>query len=93
MVPTENFPEGPRIPKNSSKNTQEERRSAFFDQGCSGLFSGHCLPHIPLKRSLYRLVERKGKGFLTKSYIGNVWLPNEKREMAGKEGRGARHVA
>ena len=45
-------------------------------------------PHIPLKRSLYRLVERKGKGFLTKSYIGNVWLPNEKERWPAKRGGG-----
>jgi hypothetical protein len=42
-------------------------------------------PDIPCKRSLSRLVKEKGKGFLTESYIGNVWLPREDERWPAKE--------
>jgi hypothetical protein len=41
-------------------------------------------PDIPVKRSLSRLVAQKGRGFLTKTYIGNVWLPNEQERWPAK---------
>jgi hypothetical protein len=45
-------------------------------------------PEIPVKRSLSRLVAQKGRGFLTKTYIGNVWLRNEQERWPAKRQSG-----
>jgi hypothetical protein len=71
----------PIIPKNSpnnSTNNNQKREAPFSSIREAVDYFQPLFPDIPVKRSLTRLVELKGRGFLTKSYIGNVWLPNEK---------------
>jgi hypothetical protein len=42
-------------------------------------------PNIPVKHSLSRLIEKKGKGFLTESYIRNVWFKMEQERIPPKK--------
>jgi len=81
----------PRIPKNSTKNSSnnnQEREVTFSSIREAVDYFQPLFPEIPVKRSLSRLVAQKGRGFLTKTYIGNVWLPNEQERWPAKRQSG-----
>jgi hypothetical protein len=90
IEPTRNFDECPRIPKNSTKNSSnnnQEREVTFSSIREAVDYFQPLFPEIPVKRSLSRLVAQKGRGFLTKTYIG-VWLPNEQERWPAKRQSG-----
>ena len=79
--------DSPRIPKNSTKNSSnnnQEREVTFSSIREAVDYFQPLFPDIPVKRSLSRLVAQKGRGFLTKTYIGIVWLPNEQERWPAK---------
>jgi hypothetical protein len=63
-------------------DTREGRKFSSVKEAV--LFFQDEFPAIPLHRSLSRLVEKKGRGFLTESYIRNDWLSGEHERWPAK---------
>ena len=88
IEPTSKFLEGPRVPKNPLKNTQERDKNndavAFSSLKEAIAYFIPLFPDRPVKLSLSDLVRKKGKECLTESYC-HSWLNIERRRRLPKK--------